>query len=332
MDDSSSSCVGLSAAARQCIKTHIQHVLLLNAANYFTATMTNPDTGETKTDTYQQVDGLAMGTNAAPQLANIWLALLEHTYIKPHILTSPTQLHAVDRTHTPFSILHYSRFIDDIFILAVAPRCYTWNHITDHISRVFNHLDSSISITMSGGETAHFLDVEIHTVDKPAALYWHPFTKPISRFLYIPVGSNHPPSMYKGMYIGCAYRLAGRSATMMLYHQSLQDAAKIFSARGHSIKRIRRLWAGVDYHSVIDKLLVLRPRLRPKPPYESSRIYVTLPFDHRLPQSTSQRIRTIWHSAGPELTPMMAWMGRSTISSYINQREAQLKHQPRSHP
>jgi hypothetical protein len=304
------------------VTTCINHVLLLNAGNFFTVTTRDTHTQQTSTSYYQQLDGLAMGTNAAPQLANVWLAMLESVHIIPHLRKTPEAL-MTQATAANMHLTFYCRFIDDVF-LVILSTAQTWTAAQHTISTCLNGIDPTIQMSCSGGLRAQFLDVEIHLTPHPLRLYWHPFTKHISRFLYIPPSSNHPASTFKGLYIGCAYRLASRSSTEQLYYKSLEDAAKVFHTRGHNLNAVRKHWESVSYSQVTARIHACRPRLRPRPPDDPNRIFVILPYDHRLPASLPRQIRCIWEHENGQLQPMLAWLRRHSLGSYIHRREAQL--------
>lgn len=307
---------------RERLQQRFNEVLLLNEANYFQVKIHNPDTHQTRVHTYQQLDGLAMGTNAAPQLANIWLALLEFAAIRPHMCAHPSEPSGCS---TEPSILHYSRFIDDVFILSSAPSSWTASQVQRHFTQMLNGLDRSIRMSIQAAHTVQFLDVELHHQSQPPLFYWHAYTKPINAFLYIPVHSNHPRAMYKGLYIGTAHRLAGRSSDRHLYDIALTDAARIFHARKHNLRRIQRLWRHVSYEERIQQLLTTRPRLRPHRFADDNAIYVILPFDSRLPIHTlAQEIVRIWNCAGQDVKPMLAWLGRRSLGQRITTIESKL--------
>ena len=57
---------------------------------------------------YKQVHGIPMGTDCAPQLANLFLHSLEHKYVMQSIKKKPNQIH---------KIKHIFRFIDDLTVI-----------------------------------------------------------------------------------------------------------------------------------------------------------------------------------------------------------------------
>lgn len=297
--------------------------MLLNAANYFTAKVVNPSTGQATVNTYQQREGLAMGTNAAPQLANIWLAMLETANIMPHIVAKPSEL-ASSRA-TDLVLTHYSRFIDDIFILALAPSEQTSAWIHSEACNMLHSLDDTVQMTLQIGQCIQFLDVEVHYQPHSYHLAWKPYSKPINNFLHIPTSSNHPPSTFKGFYCGIAHRLALRSSSIQFFLQALVDAAKVLAARGHSVAAAQRAWNAISYRELIIANRKERPRFRTTQPQQHSPLFIIVPFDSRLPASTlSRELRNIWKSSQPSLQPMLAWLGRTTLESVLNKREARI--------
>lgn len=129
---------------------------------------------------YRQKEGIAMGTNAAVQLANLYLAKL----LDPHIRSYP-------------SVSTYARYIDDIFLLFDGNE----QELGD-LEAFANTLIPGIKLTMAySAKSIPFLDVLI-TLDNFGALHTSLYRKPMNRFLYIPYHTCHPQATLRGYIYG----------------------------------------------------------------------------------------------------------------------------------
>lgn len=133
---------------------------------------------------YKQKDGIAMGTNVAVCLAQIYLA------------------HKLDPSLAgDANVVIYRRFIDDCFLLMkglseqeILARIETWQHIVDGISLTW-HI-SKVSVD--------FLDISVYfeTTDNSKRFAWKTYQKDLNKYLYIPGFSNHPEATLIGWIIG----------------------------------------------------------------------------------------------------------------------------------
>lgn len=128
---------------------------------------------------YHQKDGLAMGTNAAVNLANFYLGKLLDTKIASYPL-----------------VKYYKRYIDDLFLI--------WTGNVDDLNNFLswlNQLIPKIKFTMNYSEcSVDFLDLTLFRTG--TELHWKTYFKSISKFLYITQKSFHPKHTLKGMIIG----------------------------------------------------------------------------------------------------------------------------------
>jgi hypothetical protein len=139
---------------------------------------------EYKDHIYQQISGIAMGTNVAVAMANLYLGI----YIDP-LLASKMHF--------------YRRFIDDIFGLYSKTKTDLEHQIVD-----WNNLLQDIKFTHSiSKDSVDFLDITIFKdpIDQKT-LVTKSYHKTISKFLYLPFNSLHPQSTYKGLIIGMLKR------------------------------------------------------------------------------------------------------------------------------
>lgn len=144
---------------------------------------------------YRQRQGIAMGTNAAVNMANFYLA------------------RRLDSFFQLFANLLYKRYIDDIFLIH---KCSEED--LDMIHKLANKLIPGIRLTMEySTESVNFLDLTVcldylksnsrkksnilvpqYSID----ITYTTFQKTMSKYIYITPLSTHHPSMLRGFIIG----------------------------------------------------------------------------------------------------------------------------------
>lgn len=173
---------------------------------------------------YQQVQGIAMGTNSAVNLANLYLA----TYLDPHLMNHP-------------QVLAYGRYIDDILLV------WTGDHtdLNTFVSQA-NTLVPGIKLTMNCSSTnMPFLDISL-TISNGRITY-APYSKPMSRFLYLPFHSSHPSHILSGWLKGEAIRLLRHSPSPFTYKTELEKFITRLRARGYPHPFITKALSGVTW-------------------------------------------------------------------------------------
>jgi hypothetical protein len=113
---------------------------------------------------YKQVKGIAMGTKCGPSIANIYLYILEKNFLF---------------IHKP---LHYSRFIDDIFIITSS------DFDISILQTFFHNLKLNID---SNNNLVNFLDLTISLNLITLFLRINLYKKPTNTFQQLLVTSNH---------------------------------------------------------------------------------------------------------------------------------------------
>jgi hypothetical protein len=141
---------------------------------------------------YHQTNGLAMGTNAAVNLANLYLGKL----LDPFVSNSE-------------NVLFYRRYIDDLFLL------WTGTHSElDAFRAYLNNLIPKIQFTMAVSTSSiEFLDLTLFK-DNSSHLQWSTYFKPMSKFLYLTRNSCHPTHTIKGMIKGELLRYRRNSSQL----------------------------------------------------------------------------------------------------------------------
>ena len=149
-------------------KTYSQltHFVMVN--NYFSAR---------NEKIYRQRKGTAMGTNVAPEYANIYLAVKERNFIN-----------ALQKRWQTY----YFRYLDDICLLV--PKGYE-DRVVQFIE---TRLDRPLQINWTkSAKTQNFLDLEIEITAQNDIIY-QMFRKPLNQYEYIPWSSFHPYAVKKG--------------------------------------------------------------------------------------------------------------------------------------
>lgn len=127
---------------------------------------------------YKQTQGIAMGTNAAVHLANIYVFYHFDRYFETHP-----------------KMLFYKRYIDDVFGI--------WSGTEDELRRHIewgNNLTTSLKWNPEFGSTVNFLDLKISNSNGILSYATH--QKDMNTYSYIPPFSNHPRSVFKGFIKG----------------------------------------------------------------------------------------------------------------------------------
>ena len=131
-------------------------------------------------DIFHQINGIAMGTNVAVSLANLYLYIL----IDKFLLLQP-------------NVLCYSRYIDDIFFI------YTGS--LDNLKILFNtanNLHFSIKFTLVySSDNLEFLDLNIHLTNNNIIEY-EVHQKSLNKYMYITQQSCHPEHVFSGFIRG----------------------------------------------------------------------------------------------------------------------------------
>lgn len=126
-------------------------------------------------ETYQQIDGTAMGTPMAPPFAHLYMDGLEN------ILQTKCTEKNITFPNT------YYRFLDDIFLI--------WTDTPEKLNtfiELFNNLHPNIKLTWSTSNTSvEFLDVIIYK-NNTNIIQTKVHQKILNKYLYIPPTSCHP--------------------------------------------------------------------------------------------------------------------------------------------
>ena len=206
---------------------------------------------------YHQQEGIAMGTNAAVSIANLYMAEL----IDNKIMSLP-------------NIRCYSRYIDDICFI------YTGNKTTlEKLIIEINSYHPKLKFTSVISNLA--LDVlDLTFYPKQGKLEYRTYQKPINKYLYIPQFSNHPPASIKGFIKG---ELIRYSRTNSEYNNCLAIRKHFYKRlleRGYSRTYLNSIFSDKT-HRTSSQRLEIDPEfhaIQPLPYIQSTRIKLLREF------------------------------------------------------
>ncbi|XP_067413152.1 uncharacterized protein [Emydura macquarii macquarii] len=155
---------------------------------------------------YLQVSGTAMGTHMAPQYANIFMADLEHRFLKT----------------CPQAPLLYLRYIDDIFII--------WTHGKESLKEFhwdFNNFYHTINLSLDRStQEIHSLDTTIQIKD--GHINAIPYRKPTNHNTYLHTSSFYPGHITRSIVYSQALRYNRICSDPSDRDKHLQDLHKTF--------------------------------------------------------------------------------------------------------
>lgn len=169
---------------------------------------------------YHQINGIAMGTNVAVALANIYLARLLDIHISQHSTVS-----------------FYQRYIDDIFLIfngwpnQLKALLITWNKLIPGINL------TSVTSTLQ----VDFLDLTIYKDANLSKLQFKTYQKDINKYLYIPPHSYHPQPTIKGFITGEIKRYEGTNSEKEQFHLMINRFKIRLTLRGYNPHFINRV-------------------------------------------------------------------------------------------
>ena len=168
---------------------------------------------------FHQKEGIAMGTNCAVSIANLYMAVL----IDSHLSNLP-------------GIRVYSRFIDDICFIYTGSKFKLLEIIetanTYHPKLKFTYVISKTELDV--------LDLTFYPKDNK--LEHKTFQKSMNKYLYIPHFSNHPPATLKGFIKGELIRYSRSNSE---YHNELAIRKLLYKRllnRSYSRSYLNRLF------------------------------------------------------------------------------------------
>ena len=195
---------------------------------------------------FKQLVGMAMGTNFAVTIANLYgFCLFE---LDPEIANVISFL--------PF----YGRYIDDA--------CGIWNRPEIeflNLVELFNSRTPLIKVTWSLNRRLPFLDLHLSLTPHPnheesLQVSVSLFQKELNKYLYITAASAHPKSLKRGFIIAELQRFARNSSSLQAFYKCTSQFRFRLLRRGYSNNFINKVFFTVSY-SDRDKFINTPPKI-----------------------------------------------------------------------
>jgi len=172
---------------------------------------------------YRQLNGIAMGTNAAVNLANIYMAYVVDQYIS-------------SRRH----VFYYKRYIDDLFIIWTGTK-EEWTQLASNINRL--HPTINIDFVDPSPDYVNFLDVTVSFCNFTQKIDTRIYQKELNKYLYITPESCHVPHMFSGFVKGELTRYARLSSNVFTYQIMKKLFYERLANRGYSRLFLNRIFS-----------------------------------------------------------------------------------------
>ena len=196
---------------------------------------------------YRQISGTAMGSSCAPSYCNTVLATLEQPLVRDCMARGV--------------LLHYRRFIDDLFAVASSAaevRSQFFARFTGMDSALYSAAGQSRLRLDEGsictGESVTFMDV---TISKDPATYdpttgtiqlrFNTYQKPMHAYLYLPFFSFHPASVKTSWLRGELVRYARTNSAVGDFAQLARLFWDRVLQRQYPLRLVRRAFAAVSF-------------------------------------------------------------------------------------
>ena len=169
----------------------------------------------------QQV-GIAMGTNSAVSLANLYLGKLIDHLLENHA-----------------DVYYYRRYIDDLFILWTGT-LESWKLLASSLNQVNPRI--LINFTPPNQLSTVFLDVNLYFDQQRNCITTSVFQKALNKYLYISPKSCHTPHTFSGFIKGELTRYARLSSDAYLYRATKVLFYDRLKARGFHLYLLKRIF------------------------------------------------------------------------------------------
>jgi hypothetical protein len=170
---------------------------------------------------YLQKKGVAMGTNCAPAIANIFME-------------------KIDQKVREFHPLGYFRFLDDLFIIWDGNR-----PDIDAFKTALNAVDQNIQLVYADSRTSNvFLDVEIMVTPRllrDGKLDYKVYIKPTDTLQLLHRRSCHPEHTFRGIVKSQIIRHLRLSSHVRYFEASWKRVADVLLRRGYTARELKRI-------------------------------------------------------------------------------------------
>jgi hypothetical protein len=182
-----------------------------------------------------QKDGLAMGMDAAPDIANLYAAYYEQ------------QLFVDDPSFFEEVIL-YRRYIDDVFCVVLADSLDDCKIVLSRLK--YPGLKINWEYSLSSGV---FLDMNLwrDSHSKDQRLKYHPYRKPLNNFERLPWCTGHSLTVLKAAFKSEVHRLAVSSYTPQVFQEEMSWLSDLYISRGYPPLVVRKWIKDASHNAYI---------------------------------------------------------------------------------
>ena len=157
---------------------------------------------------WKAFEGIPTGSSAAVCIADVFMTTFD-TYLSLALGTK---------------LLLTRRYIDDLLTI---DRC------EDHEFLVTaNKFDPNIVLEITGVDHVNFLDLELNT-NEHGKVERRVYTKPLAKFAYVHYSSDHPASVFRGIYVGQLQRIQRRCQREADFLSEARKLRERLRARGY---------------------------------------------------------------------------------------------------
>jgi hypothetical protein len=252
---------------------------------------------------YHQKTGIAMGTNAAVSLANIYMG------------------HIVDRfLQQQPQVFYYKRYIDDLFIIWKGSK-KDWLLTAGRI----NQMDPNININFTDPalSTTTFLDINVTWDPYNKQFDTSVYQKELNKYMYLTPKSCHTPHTFTGFIKGELTRYARLSSDPFAFNHIKKLFFQRLTDRGYSRTFLNRNFRNVSWSNRLNKRQTSSQKLLPFViPY-------TLRKNHLALESLFRRMAKDFEDFIPNSKAMLVYSRTANIlnlvsSSKITAQQSQL--------
>jgi hypothetical protein len=250
---------------------------------------------------FLQLNGVAMGTPAAPQIASLFMDLLE----------AVMWLNLSQRFGSYLKI--WKRYIDDILIIWNGPEDYLLEFLDN-----YNKIHNNIKIVWKRSPwICEFLDLNLLLMDNRIIIRSH--EKVFNKFLYIPFQSYHPVKSKRGWIKAELLRHARNNTYKKDFLEMKNKFFIRLLARGYPSRFLKPVFDSVKH---CDKLRILSDKREKE---KRTVIPLILPFNPRFDDFAlkyilnSERWRILQKSSFPRI--VLAWRKPSSLYNKLIRAE-----------
>lgn len=247
---------------------------------------------------YRQRDGIAMGTNCAVSLANIYMDHLVDRMVSKFS----------DHDNENFCVLGYKRYIDDLFLVISSDET-KWEHFKMKLSKL-EPFKIKINWEEPSATSINFLDVKIWQSPFDSRIHTSIHQKELNKYLYISRSSSHAPHTFSGFLKGELTRYSRLCSDVFTYRMIKDKFYQRLRLRGYSHKFLGRIFKSHNWSARFNE--------------QSSKekvIPFVIPFTNR---SNIKRLRTSFYRTSkilktylPQHNPMFVYSRTRNIKDLL---------------